>query len=280
MRTSGGRWFCVGVLAGALTLGACRREPNYAVQLVYAPANGVSVDAGSLEEAAGVIRRRLDALDVGSSRVETVDSEIRVKLVRAPAGFRSSDLIAPGTRLELVPGVAADMPGSPPEGVEARQDLNGPKPHVYWRADSPTQLEAAIAEMTDVAVGEDGTGGYRTWRMARSAALVSPGLLDAIPGSDELGQPMVTLVFTPEASEAFAALTAALAQKRAQLLVILDGKVMTAPTVHDAITGGRAVITLGPRASPEDAKTLAGALELGSLPIPLQLVRESTVPPR
>ena len=88
-------------------------------------------------------------------------------------------------------------------------------------------------------------------------------------------QPLVSLEFSDEGGQKFADVTARNVGKR--ISITLDGEVLTAPTVQEAITGGRAQIT-GNR-SMEEAQHLAILLRSGSLPVKLEIIENRTVGP-
>ncbi len=77
--------------------------------------------------------------------------------------------------------------------------------------------------------------------------------------------PQVGLDFNVEGSDLFAKITTE--NKGRTLAIILDGNVLTAPVIRDAITNGKAQITGS--FTPEYAKTLVRDLNYGALPVPL-----------
>ena len=88
-------------------------------------------------------------------------------------------------------------------------------------------------------------------------------------------QPLVSMEFSDEGGQKFAEVTARNVGKR--IAITLDGEVLTAPVVQEAITGGRAQIT-GNR-SMEEAQHLAILLRSGSLPVKLEIIENRTVGP-
>jgi protein-export membrane protein SecD len=91
--------------------------------------------------------------------------------------------------------------------------------------------------------------------------------------STELGKPEIQLIFTDEGAKKFAQVTAANVGN--SLAIVLDGVVLTSPTVQNAIPNGQAVIN--GTFTAEEANQLALALRFGSLPIPLKVVNSRTV---
>ena len=93
--------------------------------------------------------------------------------------------------------------------------------------------------------------------------------------SQQGGGAIVNIEFNSEGGKKFAELTAKNIGK--QIAIELDGKVLTAPVVQEAITGGRAQIS-GQR-SMEEAEHLAILLRSGSLPVKIEVLENRTVGP-
>lgn len=86
-------------------------------------------------------------------------------------------------------------------------------------------------------------------------------------------QTQVSLEFDNEGSKIFEDLTRANVGKR--IAIYLDGTPISAPTVQEAIPGGRAQIT--GNFSLEEAKELVQRLNAGALPVPINLVNQQTI---
>lgn len=86
-------------------------------------------------------------------------------------------------------------------------------------------------------------------------------------------QPQISLELTDEGSIIFADLTKRIVGK--QLAIYLDGVPISAPTVQEEITGGKAQIS--GNFTPETAKILAGRLNAGALPVPIRLEAQQSV---
>lgn len=100
-------------------------------------------------------------------------------------------------------------------------------------------------------------------------------LKDAKASMGNGNRAVVNLEFTSEGGDKFGQLTARNVGK--QIAITLDGEVLTAPVVQEAITGGRAQIT-GSR-NIEEAQNLAVLLRSGSLPVKLEILENRTVGP-
>ncbi len=97
---------------------------------------------------------------------------------------------------------------------------------------------------------------------------------DVQPGSGSLNSGIVVrLVFDDEGKELFKDITEANIGK--QVAIILDGQVISAPSVQTAITNGEAVITGNFTA--EEAKELATRLNSGALPVPIELISQQNI---
>ena len=107
------------------------------------------------------------------------------------------------------------------------------------------------------------------------AALTGDDIKNATAGidSDNGNDNVVQLAFTDEGAQKFADVTAANVGNI--VYIIYDNKVVSAPTVQSAITGGSAEINkIG---SYEEAEQLATTIRIGALPLTLKQVRSNIV---
>jgi protein-export membrane protein SecD len=86
-------------------------------------------------------------------------------------------------------------------------------------------------------------------------------------------QVAVDLQFDSDGSKLFSQITSANIGK--PVAIFLDGQLLSAPTVQDAITNGTAVIT--GNFTVQQAKDLANSLNSGALPVPIKLISQETV---
>lgn len=91
--------------------------------------------------------------------------------------------------------------------------------------------------------------------------------------SQGLGEPQISLQFDDEGTKLFADLTKANLGKT--IAILLDGNIISAPTVQSEITNGEAVIT--GKFTLQEAKDLVQKLNTGALPVPLSLVSQQSV---
>ncbi len=85
--------------------------------------------------------------------------------------------------------------------------------------------------------------------------------------------PQVSLEFDNEGAQLFAEITERNVGK--PVAIFLDGYIISAPNVNEAIYGGKAVIS--GNFSLEEAKKLAQRLNAGALPVPINLVSQTTI---
>ncbi|KKR21895.1 MAG: hypothetical protein UT48_C0002G0028 [Parcubacteria group bacterium GW2011_GWE2_39_37] len=85
--------------------------------------------------------------------------------------------------------------------------------------------------------------------------------------------PEVSLEFDDQGSKYFADITKRNVGK--QVAIFLDGYPISSPTVNEAITGGKAVIS--GRFNVTEAKLLSQRLNAGALPVPISLVNQQTI---
>jgi preprotein translocase subunit SecD len=97
----------------------------------------------------------------------------------------------------------------------------------------------------------------------------------AVQFSQESGEPVVALEFTPEGATKFAEITQA--NLNFPVAIFLDEKPVTAPLVNEVITSGQAVIS--GRFTTEEANNLTIQLNAGALPVPVKIVEQRTIGP-
>ncbi len=89
------------------------------------------------------------------------------------------------------------------------------------------------------------------------------------------GAPMIVVNFNDQGSKLFEKITAENVGK--QLAIVLDGKVISAPVIQEAIPGGTAQIT--GQFTPVQARDLVRNLNYGALPVPIELESTNSVGP-
>jgi len=86
-------------------------------------------------------------------------------------------------------------------------------------------------------------------------------------------EPMVSVKFNDEGAKLFAEITRTNVGQ--QLGIFLDGEMLSAPVINEAILGGTAVISGD--FTPDEARALAQNLSFGALPVPISLASTQTI---
>ncbi len=112
--------------------------------------------------------------------------------------------------------------------------------------------------------------------VGRQAVISGDQLTQANQGFDQQsGQPVVNIQFNGEGATIFSRITRQNTGKRFAMLI--DGKVLSAPSINEPINGGAAQISGS--FTVDSANQLAIALRSGALPVKLTVVEERTVTP-
>lgn len=125
----------------------------------------------------------------------------------------------------------------------------------------------------EIVPSAEATGG--TELLARQVMISGERLINATQGYDQNGRPVVDITFDSQGANTFARVTQQNTNKR--FAMVLDGKVLSAPTINEPILGGRAQIS--GNFNVDSANQLAIALRSGALPVKLTVVEERTVGP-
>ncbi|SOD76560.1 protein-export membrane protein SecD [Streptomyces sp. 1222.2] len=215
------------------------------------------VGPDTLERAAGLMRDRVKAAKL--TDVEVTVEEKRQITVAGPAESEES-LKALGAPAELAfRPVLSQLPTESKGTCGAAADA------------SPSQPLTACGEQQ---------GALSTYELG-PVAVPGTDVSDAAADVDAArgGGWFVTLEFTSAGAKKFADVTGRLAQQtlpQNQFAIVLDGKVVSAPSVSTAITGGTAEISGD--FTPQEAEALAANLDTGALPVRLRVSSVTTVP--
>lgn len=235
------------------------------------------VTSAAIDQAVAIIRQRVNSLGVAESEVTAQGSGTNRQIVISvpgAAGRRVVELVGQTAELRFRQVLVSGAPGAtpttgstatPPTGVSAELNakfaaLDCTKASNLQGAgtDSPTD--------TIVACDQKGTGKF----ILAPAEVLG---LDISKASAALNQStgsgwFVVLDFTNEGTKKFAALTTrvtTLAAPQNEVAIVLDGLVVSAPRINEAITAGSAEITGSFTQS--DATDLANVLKYGALPL-------------
>ena len=231
-------------------------------QLVYnadtSKLTGADVD-DAMSALRDVIERRVNLFGITEPTVQTETANIGVD----------------GSERRLIvelPGVSA---------IDQAIALIGQTPTLEFKTERPAEERDLILKKIDEIKKKQEAGADIT---ADLEGLEDPYYVDTeltgrflktarVEFNTQTGEPYVSLEFNGEGATLFAAITKANIGK--PVAIYLDGQPISQPRVNEEITGGKAQISGGFTAV--EAKLLAGRLNSGALPIPIELVASNKV---
>lgn len=279
------------VYAAAVFLTRHIWEDRPATRMMYSTAtsDGKPPSSDDLVAARAVVEKRLHRIRFSGSEV-AIDEDTVVVTIPSRDPVTARDITMPG-RLTIRPVIhampaksesAPETPSTPAKPSQAqrisdekelRQSTN---PSIQILA---LQYQATRCADDDALAGHDdpnlplvtcSTDGETVYLLGRSV-MTGAEITDADSGyNDEAGQYAVDLALTGAGAKTWAEFTSA--NVGTQTAFTLDSRVVSAPEIREAITGGRVQITGNFTA--DSARELAGVLGSGSLPFSLSL--EST----
>ncbi|PIS17793.1 protein translocase subunit SecD [Candidatus Collierbacteria bacterium CG09_land_8_20_14_0_10_46_12] len=89
------------------------------------------------------------------------------------------------------------------------------------------------------------------------------------------GKPEINLEFTEDGGKKFGEITSRNIDK--PVWILLDGQILTAPTVQQAIMDGKAVIN--GEYTTQEAKNMVITLNAGALPVPINIIKQQNIAP-
>jgi preprotein translocase subunit SecD len=149
--------------------------------------------------------------------------------------------------------------------------------HLLDPQNTPADVAAGRAPASIVLPGDrDVGGGPQQYVVQRRIAVAGDRLVDAQPNTDgRSGEWIVNFTFDSLGARQFGDLTRENVGRN--LAIVLDNRVISAPTIREPITGGRGQISGSFTAA--SASDLAVLLRAGALPAPLTVVEERSVGP-
>ena len=215
------------------------------MRIQLSDAEKAMTDDRTIQQSLEIIRRRVD--EVGT-REPTIMRQGEDRILIQVPGIGSAD------ELKALIGTTAQLTFNPVLG-------------------STSDPEAAPGVGQIIAPSLDNPGLY--YILEDSPVVTGDDLVDAMPGTDENGQPSVNFRFNPTGARAFGAYTSAnIGQPFA---IVLDNEVISAPVIRSAITTGSGQISGSMNF--DQASQLAILLRAGALPAELEFLEERTVGP-
>lgn len=142
------------------------------------------------------------------------------------------------------------------------------------------RLNVELAGVTDInqalsLIGKTAQLSFYEEESSASAVLTGKDLLKAQATFDpNKNEPVVALTFNSEGAKKWEALTKKNLNKK--IIILLDDKILLAPTVISVITDGKTIITGGFTA--QTAKDMATLLNSGALPAPVKVLSQKVIP--
>lgn len=270
----------VAVLQGAtkIKLGLDLRGGT-SVTLTPRASEGTKVTTEAIDQAVEIIRQRVNSLGVAESEVAGQGSGTNRQIVISVPGETGEKIVElVGQTAELrFRQVLVEAPANATSVTGDTQTVtlpNGVTPELSARfaaldCTNKTNLQGGNTESPDVAVVSCDRGGTAKYILAPAQVLgnmVSKATA-AIDQQTAAGW-YVSLDFNGEGATKFGALTSSvtgLAAPQNQVAIVLDGLVVSAPRINEAINGGSAQITGS--FTQQEASNLANVLKYGALPL-------------
>jgi SecD/SecF fusion protein len=256
----------------------------------------------AVERAMETIRKRIDQFGVGEMTISRQGKDnIIIQLPGVTDRERALEIIGKTAHLEFrlvsdsvedlksaLDAETAEIAAAQKEAAAAEPaktpDAKTAAPEIAKEADGTEKTKAAPAaqavegvEGYELKYLEGERGGREPLLVAKEASLTGDLLVNANTefSARGFGEPYVSLTLNPKGAQIFANVTATNVGKR--LAIVLDGKVVSAPVIREAIPSGQAQIS--GNFTVNDANDLSVILRAGALPAPVIVEEERTVGP-
>jgi preprotein translocase subunit SecD len=250
--------------------------------------DGSEVTRDEMDQAAQVIRQRVDSLGVTEPEIQLQgQDQVLVNLPGITDTDRAVDVIGRTAQLGFyeVLASAGGQPVSEGEIKQTKDDLR-----------SELEKDPAVEEEKTKIIFEESpppSGGgtvVEGYVVPEEPSITGKALQSATQTRDQTGRRQVQMTLTSEGAEQFGDLTQqivddALANgnaSRGRLAVVLDEDVVSAPSVREPIYGGQVVIENQglPGGLPQkEAKDLEVVLKTGALPVNMQILSVTSIGP-
>ena len=237
--------------------------------------NKITTEA--IDQAVSIIRQRVNSLGVAESEVTAQGSGTNRQIVISvpgDSGRRVVDLVGQTAELRFRQVLAETSALASNESATAATPAAGVSPAINAQfasldCSNPASRQGTGADVptdTIVACARSGASKY----ILGPAEVLGRQVSKATAGIDQQGASAwyVLLTFNGEGTKAFGNITArvtSLASPQNQVAIVLDGLVVSAPAIREAIPSGNAQITGS--FSQVEAQDLANVLKYGALPL-------------
>ena len=276
----------LGLLATVLITGATavrlgldlRGGTSVTLQPRIAPGENGKVTTEAIDQAVSIIRQRVNSLGVAESEVAAQGSGTNRQIIISipgDTGRRVVELVGQTAELRFrqVLASAAGTPSAAPTDPAATPAAAvTPELNAQFAALDCTKAENLQGTGSDnadapiIACDRSGASKY----ILDKAEVLGRQVSKATAGIDQQGGNawFVSLVFNNEGTKAFADITSrvtALTPPQNEVAIVLDGLVVSAPRINEAIPSGNAQITGS--FTQTEAQDLANVLKYGALPL-------------
>jgi preprotein translocase subunit SecD len=230
-------------------------------RLTMRPSDALKMWQNVLSQTKNTMDKKINALGLSEASVqqrrEDVDSQLLVQMPGVDDPARVKQIIQTAAKLELY-----DVKGGPYQSrEEALAQNNGVLP-----------LGTRLIGSAGAAANGKGGGVYL---VARTPVVRGPDIRDARPQQGQMPNSWDTeFVLSQDAARRFSTYTAANIGNR--LAIVLDGKVLEAPSIRNQINDQGVIEGAGTQ---EEASDLALNLKAGTLPASVIFLQENTVGP-
>ncbi len=221
-------------------------KPNATIEVAFVPQAAQAAARDAVTRSIEIIRKRIDALGTKEPLI-TQQGAARI-VVEAPG---ESD----PEKLKEVIGKTAKLTFQMVDGDVSQADIQAGR----------------IPPDDEVLPSDDGAS--VAYVVKRRSVVTGEMLTAASASHDENNLPDINFAFNSQGARRFAETTAENIGK--PFAIVLDGRVISAPVIRSAITGGSGDIT--GRFTEEQAHNLALLLKSGALPAPLNIIAQHTV---
>jgi len=255
-----------------------RGGTSVTLQPRIAPGDDGKVTAEAIDQAVSIIRQRVNSLGVAESEVAAQGSGTNRQIVISipgDTGRRVVELVGQTAELRFrqVLATAAGTPSAAPTDPTATPAAPvTPEINAQFAAldcTNPENLQGTGSDNADTPIVACDRNGGAKYILDR-AEVLGRQVSEATAGIDQQGGNawFVSLVFDGEGTRAFSDITArvtSLPSPQNQVAIVLDGLVVSAPRINEAIPSGNAQITGS--FTQLEAQDLANVLKYGALPL-------------
>jgi len=280
-------------------------------QIILSPQveNGQSVQQEQLDQAVSIIRQRIDASGVSEAQISTEGSRNIVVSLPGKPDQATLDRVKSSARLDFRPVLVAGGPTNEVVGADGKstpaptpapglQSTPSTKPtngsDLAWvtpklqaefdaydcKASANKTSSSAPTDQPLITCDDQNQVKYLLGPVevkGQDIKDASAGLVQSSQGVTT-GQWAVNIVFNDAGTKAFSDVTTrlvALQGSQNQFAIVLDGKVISAPTTQAAITDGKPQIT--GNFTETTSKALADQLKFGALPFSFKVQSQDTI---